>query len=488
QHPAAGTTSSGKRSAGCVVDRDCDDGHYCNGAERCGQGVCSVGADPCRGQLCDELAGACSSARPEATITLVPETKFQTIVGWEAVPEAGENPADSGGATYAGYKDELLDAAVNDLGITRLRMPVPCGIEGRAHRYEIINDNADPKTIDPKGFEFSNFDLIFEAVVMPMKERVERNGEHLWLTLDYIANLDEGKAAAVANFHAQHAEEYAEFVLAVYQHVKEKYGVIADAWEVINEPDWQGKDFTGARIGAVILAAADLLRAHGFTPRFIAPSPTKASNATRFFEELSKVTPAASFVTELSYHRYSPAPTRLELMRINEVARAAHVGTSMLEHIGSGVDDLYEDLVYADAVAWEQYVLAYGGGADNGEKYYGIANPGTPQQHLQMQSSTKFLRQYFKFIRPGAVRIGVGSTQAKFRPVAFINKPGTMVTVVRAMAPGSFAIAGLREGRYGIKYTTLREYDVDLPDQTIKRGEPLLTQIPGEGCITIYSR
>ncbi len=63
----AGATSDDANSNGipdecdaCVVDADCDDGAYCNGAESCDIDVCTNGAIPCDvGQLCDEEFDVC---------------------------------------------------------------------------------------------------------------------------------------------------------------------------------------------------------------------------------------------------------------------------------------------------------------------------------------------------------------------------------------------------------------------------------------------
>jgi hypothetical protein len=52
-------------SLGCVVDGDCDDVVFCNGAESCAAGACQAGAPPCppggpcTDVLCDEGLGAC---------------------------------------------------------------------------------------------------------------------------------------------------------------------------------------------------------------------------------------------------------------------------------------------------------------------------------------------------------------------------------------------------------------------------------------------
>ena len=103
-----------------------------------------------------------------------------------------------------------------------------------------------------------------------------------------------------------------------------------------------------------------------------------------------------------------------------------------------------------------------------------------------MASRTKFLRQYFKYIRRGAVRIGAASTNASFDPVAFINAGGQYVVVVKAAAGGSFSIAGLPAGTYGIKYTTSKNYNMDEPDVEVNSGAAASASIPDAGVATIY--
>ncbi|MCP4713986.1 MAG: hypothetical protein GY868_02625 [Deltaproteobacteria bacterium] len=44
----------------CTGSADCDDGAYCNGAEKCIEGVCAAGEPPCNNtQLCSESPAAC---------------------------------------------------------------------------------------------------------------------------------------------------------------------------------------------------------------------------------------------------------------------------------------------------------------------------------------------------------------------------------------------------------------------------------------------
>ena len=60
----------------CYDDGDCDDGLFCNGAESCDGGVCQAASDPCPVQGCDEVNDECV-AEPTAKM----ETGMVTVGG-----------------------------------------------------------------------------------------------------------------------------------------------------------------------------------------------------------------------------------------------------------------------------------------------------------------------------------------------------------------------------------------------------------------------
>lgn len=57
----------------CTAQAECDDGAFCNGAEQCLGGDCVAGTYPCAGQGCDEAADVCDPLGDEPpTIELIP--------------------------------------------------------------------------------------------------------------------------------------------------------------------------------------------------------------------------------------------------------------------------------------------------------------------------------------------------------------------------------------------------------------------------------
>ncbi|HEY0305317.1 MAG TPA: hypothetical protein VGC44_10095, partial [Longimicrobiales bacterium] len=315
---------------------------------------------------------------PQATVTIDTTRQYQTITGWEAVAQAGQEDA----PYYRAIRDTLLDLAANDLGITRLRLWLRSGYEnsvdiwgelraGRRRefscgRFTTQNDNDDPFVINPKGFHFSQLDFVMDSLVLPLKQRIEARGEKLFLNANYVAFMR--LCPAGTPYIHNTPEEYAEFVLASYQHIQQKYGITFDAWEVILEPDntsfWRGK-----QIGEAMVAAARRLEEHGIKPRFIAPSTTRAGNAPKYFAEMLKVPGSTRYLDELSYHRYG-AVTAADIAMIGQLGVQHNVNTAMLEHIGSGYEDLHQDLKVGNVSTWQQFALAYGLKKDDGAQYY----------------------------------------------------------------------------------------------------------------------
>nr|MBP8302400.1 hypothetical protein [Planctomycetota bacterium] len=349
---------------------------------------------------------------------------------------------------------QLMDLAVNDLGLNRVRLEIRSGAEHpvdsdaafragtitetewRNSRYLVVNDNADPNVANPAGFHYSALDRAVTLVVLPLRQRLQANGEQLYVNLNYVA-FDRGTTSPHLN-----PAEYAEFILAVFQHMQSSFGFVPNAVEVILEPD-NNTPWRGTLIGQAIATAGARLAAAGFRPEFIAPSTTNMGNTVPYLDQAVAVPGALTYLTEIAYHRYGGvSDANLALIG----ARAAQHGlrTAMLEHIGSGAEDLYRDLTIANGSAWQQYTLAFPT-SDNGAQYFPIVG-GQPV----MGSRTRELRQYFRYVRMGARRVAAASNNAAVRPVGFTNVGGGPVVVMHVASAQTFAIRGLRPGRYEV--------------------------------------
>jgi hypothetical protein len=475
-----------------------------------GSYVLRLTADDGEFQAHDDVAFAVADL-PGNEIALDANTRHQTITGWEATADAHQDLSPA----WNSYKDELFDLAVDDLGITRVRLEVRSGVENdqdywtmfrngqisstewRSRRYSTVNDNGDPNVIDFSRFRFSELDSIVTKVVLPLRSRVLANGEPFHVNVCYVAFTCQ--IGASLGYDHLDANEYAEFAETTYRHLNDTYGFVPDSWEMILEPDntlpssppcptssrWPW--FAGT-IGNAMAVLGPRLIASGFTPRFVAPSSSSMNTAVTQFDNLASIPNAVDHMVELSYHRYNGVTSDLQMIQAR--ALAFGLDTAHLEHIGADYLQLHEDLKVGGNSAWAQYVLATLTSIvpDDGTAYYVLddSNPSSPV--IRMGSRTHYLRQYMKYVRPGSVRIEATTSNASFDPLAFVRLDGGRVTVVKALASGTFFVRDLPAGTYGICLTTQAQQGFDAPDAVLIPGEILTATIPAAGVITIYSK
>lgn len=438
-----------------------------------------------------------SGVRAQDTITLNTAARFQTMSGWECVVfSSQDNPA------FPDFREELFDRVINEAGINRLRLEVRSGSENptdyyaqyqagqieyaiwRANRYATVNDNADPSVINPAGFHFTELDQTVEQIVLPLRSRAAAKGEPLYVNLNYVAFT--GQITQGGGYHHADAAEYGEFILAAFQHLDQRFGLVPDAVEILLEPD-NVSQWNGTTVGRAIVAVESRLTAAGYSPDIIAPSCTNMGNAVSYFDALAAVSGALAALDEVCYHRYGGvSDANLQAL----AARAQQHGkrTSMLEwwSSGNGIDVLLKDLTMGMNAAWQQGVLGGVGGLDDQMALYKVDVESAGAPLVQINRKTRLLRQIYRFVRRGAVRLGVTSSTGALKPVAFVNPNGTHVIAVRSTAPKVFTVQGLPPGTYGVNYSTDGEFNVNRPDQSVGAGEGLTTSLPAAGVLTVH--
>lgn len=437
----------------------------------------------------------------ETTITLEENQTYQVMSGWECTTYIADPCAEA----YEAVRDTVLALAVDDVGINRVRLEVRSGAENdvdyyqnwvddgcpeppdplyyewRHNRYATVNDNEDPGVINWAGFNFTELDHGIETVVLPMRERLQANSESLYVNLCYVAFTSQIEGG---DYHHDDPAEYGEFVLAAHLHMQQIYDFVPNSWEVVLEPD-NVSQWNGTLLGQAIVAAAARLRSNGFDTRFVAPSNSTMSNILEYIDDMLATTGAPEELTMLSYHRYGADDATLQ--QIVDRALLYGLDTGMLEWwFGNATYEvLHKDITLGRNSAWQGRTL---------RSLFVIDDSDPDNITVDYNIDTMYNRQYFKFVRAGALRIEASSSDEQFSPVAFINPDGTWLVVVKASTGGDLVFEGLPEGTYGVKYTTGDdqqapiEYDVDLEDITIFEGEPLETGIPAQGLITVYGK
>ncbi|MBL8962165.1 MAG: Ig-like domain-containing protein, partial [Gemmatimonadetes bacterium] len=400
-------------------------------------------------------------------IDINPAVTYQRITGWQALTQNGW--LDCNPTAFAAYKNQLHDRAVNELGINRMTLMLRSGAENtrdyhtdfvagivsdtvnRLNWYQPVNDNADPFTAVASRFHWGFLDGQVDNAILPMQQRLAARGEKLYVVLQVVdfKSSDHGNLARPFDVMTN-AEEYAELVAEGFKHLRQKYNLEPDALEMILEPEHT--PYSGPIIGRAVVASVNRLRGLGFAPAIIAPSTTSMQNASTWYDQMLQTPGIRGMVTELAYHRYV-AVSYPNLQAIGLRTLRDGIASSMLEHIGSGFDALYDDLTVGMVSAWQQFTLGFCGNRDNpGNQgaYFQINQSNPAQPNINITDHSKLLRQVFAYVRRAATRIeAVSANAAAMRPLAFRNADGRLVVVVKTTGPATFAIRGLAAGTYG---------------------------------------
>lgn len=396
---------------------------------------------------------------PGQTISLDLDQSYQTIEGWEngAFIPPGIEPY---------IVEDVVNLAVDTLGLNRLRLEIRSGTEYSANNYQMyldtvidydtwrslryatVNDNSDPFTIDWSGFHFTEFDEKIEKIIVPFRDQLIKNGSNLYINLCFVAFTDQLNGGAGGAIIHQDPEEYAELIQATFLHMDSKYGFVPDGVEVILEPNVASFG-SGTLVGECLVAAGQRLEEIGFNPDFIACSNTNLNGALNYYSSFIAVPHVSNYWTEYSFHAYA-GRTDANLVQVAANASASGVNTSMLEWWANGNTYSYlHDCLRLANVSTYQFKGSFGA-PDNSwnSGLLQIVTQGNNSYNLALQPPSKYLRHYFRLIMPGAIRYDATSSDANYDAVAFINPNGNLLLNIDAATEGTVRILGLPAGSY----------------------------------------
>lgn len=426
-------------------------------------------------------------------VTINPVVTYQTMHHWECtIPSANRYAAN--------YRDELIRLILN-FGVNRFRLEATSGREGDYDAWERrdlgeidnatfqskketpTNDNADPNLIlvapnyQSLGFHFTDWDQHIVDTVNPYRQAMIDRGESLWINVCFVSFNASGRPA----WHQfDDPDEYAEFVLAFYQHCFDLWGWAPDSWEVLLEPD-NIAIYTTTEMGNAINATRTKLIAAGFTPRFVICSNFQAANAVDYFNQITAIC-GLSNIYEFNVHGYG-----LTSVLRADIAAVGSVQTAQLEFQSGACDytALINDLTIMNVSSWARYTEARIGNnlPDNDAGFYQVntADPNNPVITLY-NGAGKYFRHFYRHVRPGDIRIDATASAATVVPVAF-KRGGKYTVVCKVTGAVDFTISGLPTGNYHVRYTTAAQDDINPGDIT----EAGTVSVPAAGIVEVFS-
>jgi hypothetical protein len=440
-------------------------------------------------------AAAVARGGDPVVLRLDPKTAYQTWEGWSCLP----NPAGYERAFVAWLRAptpatydrvpmnrdlpakliaRMHDALVDEIGITRMRIEV-------GPQVEMANDNADPRATDASAFRFRWQDDQVERHVLPLKRRIEARGERMTLYVSYDLRSKLTPAFLLE------PEEYAEMAVAFLSHLKGKYGIEPDYWSALNEPgnDRPGDPDLCARLTAA--TAGRIAEAHLRT-RMSGPEVVTVAQAARYLKGMEGIPGALDRFAQVTYHLYHGGAEDVGARNaVREWAREHKVTAAQTEWMeGRDLDvarHIHLCLTEADAVAWDRF------GADLffALRYGEWLDPASDAKEPPLSSTAWHIRQFSRFIRPGAVRVALEGGSDSVKGVAFLVKGRPVVVLLNTAGEArSAAIDGLAQGGYGCCLTSVpeRAYGKELPDAAVPESGRLAIDLPPRSVTTVASK
>ncbi len=413
------------------------------------------------------LALACAVLpRAEAATVRIDGTKqHQTILGWGATlwaPWASDE-----------QRNEVLDEAVNDLGLTRLRLEPPGGNRRTAIRWEWDNDNADPYDINWDAFATDAFDARVAKWVVPFKERVEANGDpfSIYVSPSFFNGGSTGEAPA---WLLRSPGENAEFALSLLLYLRDRHGVTADYYCILNEAG-NNNAWSAQVVGEMIKALGPRLRAAGLPTKIQFPESINPSVAWRYIETLRDDAEVWPHVGLLAYHLYGPRdPFRSQ---IREFGESNGLPTAQTEFMRLKIDNLYNDMTLGGVSCWELYGMGQ------------YLQPNRDGTSFERRPHYWNWRQVMHYVRPGAVRVDAASDDAGLRVLAFGKEGRATVVLLNNSQPlqdRTVALVGLPPGAYGVCRSVRRRATEELGVRAVAASAPLRVDMPQDTVLTVY--
>ena len=409
-----------------------------------------------------------------ATVTLDPSQRFQTIQGFGATQRLFDdphitdtfNPATARAAVIPPAADQvrILDALYRDLGLTRMRFH-PEGVEP-------VNDNADPLSTDLSKFNFS------------------------WKAADgHIAAVKSLQARGLTTYFASplrveswmdesNPDEYVEWAMAILRHWRNA-GMEMPYFSLMNEPSYYGgmKSWSGAWLRDVAKKLGARLRAEGFATKLVAPDDLSPDDAYARLQTILADADARQYIGAVAYHLYG----RGSEDKVAQLAKQYGIPVWMTEYSTPGDwhawADIMHDLLAVQDVSAIDYMWGYFGDWDRSQLIR-LKVSGSSYTGFDFNRQYYVMGQYSRFVRPGAVRIAATSSDPALEVVAFLDGARPVVVVTNLGAREYTVRFELGSaGACGTRFEAVRTSDTDswkpLPDITLDQPRFAASSAPG---------
>lgn len=374
-------------------------------------------------------------------LALDPGITYQTIEGFGGF----------GGVFGTKNRPEFVDLVVNDLGVTILRNRLPAS-------FEPVNDNDDPNDMDLDAFnlteDFEGYDAPLTEqfdYLMAMKEAgVEKFIATIWSPPGWMKKSgkvpgdDEDAPNPNTTIHTvdpQYFEEVAEFCAAYVKILKRECGIDLYALSVQNEPAFEEPYascvYSPQGLRDLIKVVGARFEREGLETKFFMPEDTGWHDRVMGYVNAVIDDPEArQYIDITAVHGYDldgKTGKSYQAKNWRELYEAgAPYGIQLWMTETSGYEDSWDGairlasaihfgLTYGQLSAWVWWSLSVSQGAERYGLIVGLGNR-TSRYYAS--------KHYYRYIRPGMVRIESECDDEDVLSVAFVQPGGNLFTVV----------------------------------------------------------
>jgi O-glycosyl hydrolase len=414
------------------------------------------------------------AAHSVITVSLDRSHRFQTIEGFGAEIGPWLGPRDHNCIGHDTVPDsektQILDHLYTDLGLTTERSYL--GFQG-------------------PGGDFDKFQEL-APIFAQASQRVQANGDQFRYGFGgFVTAPFRDSSGRLAS---DGATRYANWAVRGLQQIKSQLGLVVDYWDIAPEPDGVGH-LTPIEFKQLVAATGSAFREAGLSTEIAVPRVWTVQDFSEYATPVLRDRSTLPYVKQLDFHEYdydasqgqSPDITDRQIVRdladkygltvaqretstdVKKNQNTFWNGT--YDQAMAWANDALTDMVEANAGAWDLIMAYYAATPRVGLSSYVVTNYDSGCNYTGFQIPPHYwtIRQFVKFVRPGAVRIRASSSSGDIRVAAFVDAKHQQTIVVainNARNDLGAKFSGVPNGSASVVQTTPVKNGAQLPPVT----------------------